>query len=142
MKKLIYPLLFVCFSIWLIYDDLPYIWMFLHKKQIVQTQGVVVKKYKKARSQVRGGSAMDYIIEIRDINSSCKGISRISEERFMTAHLNDEISILQYKGSCLATFDSRMYAPPMVHFIGAGFVLVAGLVYLITGVRQVLKGKT
>ena len=79
MKKLIYPLLFVCFSIWLIYDDLPYIWMFLHKKQIVQTQGVVVKKYKKARSQVRGGSAMDYIIEIRDINSSRKGISRISD---------------------------------------------------------------
>ncbi len=139
MKKFIYPLLFICFSIWLIYDDLPYIWMFLHKKDIVQTQGVVTKKYKKARSQIRGGTAMDYIIEIRDINSRCSGKSRISKEKFTDTNLNDEIKILQYKGSCLAAFDNRMFAPPMVHFIGAGFILLAGCVYLISGIRKVVK---
>jgi len=115
--------------------------MFLHKKEIIKTQGVVTQKYKKPVTLIRGGSSMHYFIQIKDINNNCSGTSRIGKQKYEELHINDDIPVRSYKNICLAVFDVRMYAPPLIHFLSAGLFLLISLVYLLIGLKEFIIQK-
>jgi len=138
VKKLIFPILMLLFSLWLIRADIPFLWMYLHKKEIRPATGIVTQKYKKPAAQFRGGSSMHYFIRINGEDYSCSGISRISKTKYDALAVNTSIPVKAYDEICLATFDVRMYTPPFLHFLSAGMILLVGLIYFIIGLKDLL----
>ena len=140
-SKFIFSLILVLFLGWSVKDDLGFIWMYLHKKEITQKQGVVTGKYKTSGFYNRGADNLHYFIEIQDINGTCKGTSRISKKEFNELSVNDRIPVLAYDTYCLAAFDVHMYAPPLLHFILPGMLLLLTLFYLGSGIREILVSR-
>ena len=141
-RKIIYPLIVVLFAGWFIKDDLPFLWMYLHKEDMVQTQGIVTSKYVKSTHGTRGGNNVPhYFIEVRDIGNACSGTSRISRKQYEDLTVGEQIPLLAYDTTCLAAFDIHMYAPPKMHFIPLLFFLAIALICLGVALKEFLSSR-
>lgn len=141
-KKVLYPIIIAIFSVWFIKDDILYLRMFLHKNDIVQIQGIVTAKYTKSPGNIRGGiNELHYFIDVQDIKGTCSGASRIAKEEYNRLKLQDKIPILSYNKDCIAAFDMHMYAPPILHFIAAGFFCLIAIVYLLMALKEFLESR-
>ena len=140
-KNILYPIILAIFSIWLIKDDITYLRMFLHKKDIVQIQGIVTAKYTKSPGSTKGGFHVHYIIDVQDINGKCSGASHIAKDKYNSLKLQDKIPILSYNKDCIAAFDMHMYAPPKLHFIAAGFFCLIAIIYFLMALKEYLKSR-
>lgn len=140
MKKIIvYTLLFLMATGWLIADDLPFLRMTLHRKNTQLVQGLVTRKFSRGAGMSRGGFKRNYFVEVRDMPHECSGTSRISKEDYFSIDENDPITLMRLDSLCLAAIDIHTRTPPALQFLPAGMALLIALYHLTVLIRDLLR---